>query len=994
MHQTPSAPSPFKSARPDINRRTPGQQKSQLAKQQQHYMSMEDEMAAFRKSTKIARSPHSHGHGQQQHRSGSRRQSVAARKSAGGVKGGRQYYEGDDEEYEIGDDQATKRETGGGYGEMLEDQDQQEDDIIDSQEPLDVGRSTRRSTISGVDVGGSRHRPIMNDEEDEDEVVDDGYMSPGQQIKQQQQQRKGAGRRESMSAPTSMRKAFQRRQLPYNPKYDSPPVSNASQYEVEGQDPDEDINEEQQQMQGVRGAGLRKSMKGAPMSEPRRQSSGYALTNTNGTTATARAAGLLRKPINGGSIKEATAIANRGGQSLPMPPGSPRSSVSTYTSGSMSPSVRRVSNVGAANSPVKNKIPVQSPSAARYGLETETYVEDSEGEDQEYDAAEVRQVQVRGVKAGMVVKQPLSKIRQEQPQSMHVTKKGGIANANQTKLMMDSDDEFEANHQKTAIVRSRAKAAATVAADDIEHDDEEEDEEEAVETPKKLLGRGRGAVAKKVPIAARGATTDAASSAKAVTPKKKGGRRHVVEDTDPSDEADETQVVVATPPQVAKKRTPRGKKAETASAAASPSVNGSAKKKANTKKANAPIADEEEDDVSTPKKSTTSKKKNKGKERATVEDVAPAAEPEFTALTDLEDANDTYIGVAVDGVGGSNYVFYDDYDGGNDFVDDNTTGDVAPMDADDDGDVDADVADVFAKVRSESEKDKKNKKKAMQQEQEKEEEEEEEEEPIVRGKGRKGQKEPASELAASKRGKASSAATSSSAMNSRKRKAEEREASPELSASPAAVSKKSKSSKKTSREQEPHDEDEDAQIKTKDEENEEYTAGGRPKRRRVPPTEYWVVDQTIKYRARKSLTTGVWGFEIEEVPEKKEKDEETLAKRKSNSHRRKASSAVVKRKENHEPLESPFISVINSKTQQEEELKLVCTPEMMNTRVLSADNKFSYQRTFQVGDFFGTGIMELPVGGEKPNKNAGRTALVNITFFFFVYRFCYLASLY
>lgn len=148
------------------------------------------------------------------------------------------------------------------------------------------------------------------------------------------------------------------------------------------------------------------------------------------------------------------------------------------------------------------------------------------------------------------------------------------------------------------------------------------------------------------------------------------------------------------------------------------------------------------------------------------------------------------------------------------------------------------------------------------------------------------------------------------------------------------------------------------------------------KRQKIAPLNYWAGEK-IKYKFVASKLDSVMLPEIQQVCKVEIKQEVPRAKAKHhrskpNSTKHRSGSAEVQEKV--APLDSPYIDVLNHVTGDEEQLRVVCTPEMHDPRVVGSGG-YTFQRTFSVGNFCGSGILNLDPGAEKPNKNSGLTAV-------------------
>ncbi|KAI8824709.1 Mif2/CENP-C like-domain-containing protein [Chytriomyces cf. hyalinus JEL632] len=144
---------------------------------------------------------------------------------------------------------------------------------------------------------------------------------------------------------------------------------------------------------------------------------------------------------------------------------------------------------------------------------------------------------------------------------------------------------------------------------------------------------------------------------------------------------------------------------------------------------------------------------------------------------------------------------------------------------------------------------------------------------------------------------------------------------------------------------------------------------GRHKRARVPPVQFWKLESVQYENRRSSMGDTMVPYAVGVA--KKEPDEvaSTGPKKTQISKSRKP---VKKEKIT---LSSPDMLVMDSETNQEVAQRIVYTDDMLQPQVVGNGDAFLYQRTFSVGNFCGSGVIILPKGVSKPNKNSGSTAL-------------------
>ncbi|KAJ3300869.1 hypothetical protein HDU76_005995 [Blyttiomyces sp. JEL0837] len=160
----------------------------------------------------------------------------------------------------------------------------------------------------------------------------------------------------------------------------------------------------------------------------------------------------------------------------------------------------------------------------------------------------------------------------------------------------------------------------------------------------------------------------------------------------------------------------------------------------------------------------------------------------------------------------------------------------------------------------------------------------------------------------------------------------------------------------------------------------------RTSRNHIKPLEYWR-NERVLYSYTKNETGEVVVPQAVEVIRGPREDELKPKKQKANTesggHGRRRSYNRSRGLESQDDDEldkslepkSKSVLVIDSETNEEREMEIVCTPSMINPDIACQGN-FVLQRTLKAGEHCGTGILDLPVGAEKPTKNSGTTAVV------------------
>jgi mannose-6-phosphate isomerase-like protein (cupin superfamily) len=74
-------------------------------------------------------------------------------------------------------------------------------------------------------------------------------------------------------------------------------------------------------------------------------------------------------------------------------------------------------------------------------------------------------------------------------------------------------------------------------------------------------------------------------------------------------------------------------------------------------------------------------------------------------------------------------------------------------------------------------------------------------------------------------------------------------------------------------------------------------------------------------------------------------------------------------------VEKAELPVINYVTQEEEDQQIVVTPDMIDPRTVGAGD-YRFQKVFSEGEFLASGVLYLPRGSQKPNKNSNASAMI------------------
>ncbi|KAJ3010953.1 hypothetical protein HKX48_007123 [Thoreauomyces humboldtii] len=139
----------------------------------------------------------------------------------------------------------------------------------------------------------------------------------------------------------------------------------------------------------------------------------------------------------------------------------------------------------------------------------------------------------------------------------------------------------------------------------------------------------------------------------------------------------------------------------------------------------------------------------------------------------------------------------------------------------------------------------------------------------------------------------------------------------------------------------------------------------RSKRMRMSPLKFWA-NEHIVYGRRESGYCPV--PVIKEVIKVESSDDETAS-----APSRKRARKTTSRRE--EPMVQPDMKVVNVATGEEEDQRIVATPEMLNPKTTGAGD-YKFQKVFSEGNFFASGMLVLPKGSQKPNKNSQSSAMI------------------
>ncbi|RKO90212.1 Mif2/CENP-C like-domain-containing protein [Blyttiomyces helicus] len=135
----------------------------------------------------------------------------------------------------------------------------------------------------------------------------------------------------------------------------------------------------------------------------------------------------------------------------------------------------------------------------------------------------------------------------------------------------------------------------------------------------------------------------------------------------------------------------------------------------------------------------------------------------------------------------------------------------------------------------------------------------------------------------------------------------------------------------------------------------------RSRRDRVAPLQYWRNERIVGLKRRQS-EPGL----IQKKVAPPLGDEEDIKKKKRIPV---AASAVPGKR-----VIAPRVAVINFETGKEEKQCVVTTPDMIHPENTGTGD-FKYHRLYSDSDFFSSGILWLPKGATKPNKNTRDAAM-------------------
>ncbi|KAJ3220193.1 hypothetical protein HDU67_005519 [Dinochytrium kinnereticum] len=196
-------------------------------------------------------------------------------------------------------------------------------------------------------------------------------------------------------------------------------------------------------------------------------------------------------------------------------------------------------------------------------------------------------------------------------------------------------------------------------------------------------------------------------------------------------------------------------------------------------------------------------------------------------------------------------------------------------------------------------------------------------------------------------------------------------------------------SKKRKPEDEPEQEKNNMQLVVADGE-------GRSRRTRIPPLEYWR-NERVKYALRKSLTHGIIPEvqAIVRIPKDESDEQRPMVKHHRTVNHSSSSSSVNSRKrpktmgfeyvepdeealKEFEKLKKDFsLPVRDFETGEVEVMTVGCPKELIHPTI-PLSSSFGgplFQRTFGLGEFFGTGFVFLRKGDVKGRKNTLETAV-------------------
>ncbi|KNC97677.1 uncharacterized protein SPPG_07141 [Spizellomyces punctatus DAOM BR117] len=148
-----------------------------------------------------------------------------------------------------------------------------------------------------------------------------------------------------------------------------------------------------------------------------------------------------------------------------------------------------------------------------------------------------------------------------------------------------------------------------------------------------------------------------------------------------------------------------------------------------------------------------------------------------------------------------------------------------------------------------------------------------------------------------------------------------------------------------------------------DDQDEDENGARRSKRMKIKPLKYWAGERVVIGRRESGF------FPVPVVKEviRVKSDDES-----SNYGKGKPTTRV---KSEPAPLVQPDVPVINITTGQEENQRIVATPEMLNPRTIGAGD-YKFQKVFSEGEFIASGILVMPKGSQKPNKNSNQSAMI------------------
>lgn len=97
-----------------------------------------------------------------------------------------------------------------------------------------------------------------------------------------------------------------------------------------------------------------------------------------------------------------------------------------------------------------------------------------------------------------------------------------------------------------------------------------------------------------------------------------------------------------------------------------------------------------------------------------------------------------------------------------------------------------------------------------------------------------------------------------------------------------------------------------------------------------------------------------------------------------------ATKSRPRTKVKEEEIEVPDdVLVYNYETKQEESqssklfnIEIAVTQEMLSISKSVGAGKYSFQKVFSEGEFLASGVLDLPKGSMKPNKNSHKSAMV------------------